>query len=167
MGEIVCGMQKHEFTVNQLLCTNSHGCCWWGLCIPTSLAEVGPLRAEQERQTLKRTGKRNAHSRGMHFHSPLVLPGCLLHLSELSEWRLPACMGLTANPQLSPLGWDWGCCTGIPVSHWWSCNRGHAACGVSGRGFGVWVKMQLIQICFDKVRCVCCESPYKLQWQSS
>lgn len=25
MGVIVCGMQKHEFAVNQLLCTNSHG----------------------------------------------------------------------------------------------------------------------------------------------
>lgn len=62
MGKMVCGMQEHEFTVSQLLCTNSHGCWWRGLYIPTPLSERGPLRGQQYRQTLRRTGKRNAPS---------------------------------------------------------------------------------------------------------
>lgn len=137
-------MQKHEFAVNQLLCNNSHGCCWWGLHIPTPLAEVGPLRGQQGRQTLRKTGKRNTPSKGMHPHSPLVLPECLLYLSELSEWRLPASLlmlrshcwaGAALQGSLFPTA---GAVTG-PMQP-------------GGRGFGLWMNVQLIQTCFDKAK---------------
>lgn len=44
MGKVVCGVQEHEFMVNQLLCTNSRGGCWRGLYTPTPLSELVPLQ---------------------------------------------------------------------------------------------------------------------------
>lgn len=77
----------------------------------------------------------------MHLHSLFVQNAFYTCQSCQSGCSLPA-LGLTANPQLSPLGWGWGCSTGIPGSHCWSCNRPHSAWR---RDFSFWMNVQLIQ----------------------
>lgn len=73
-GKIVCDMQERRLMVNELLSTNSHRCSWRGLYVSTPLSELGLLRGDQYRQTLRRTGKRNAYSQSRSFATTAFIP---------------------------------------------------------------------------------------------
>jgi len=92
----------------------------------------------------------------MRLHSPAVLPGWLLYPSGLSDSLLPACVVLPAHAQLSLLrpGLLWGgCCVRAAGAVLSQCT----ACVLPGRCFALRLEAPLIQACFDKVKCVCCE----------
>lgn len=117
VGKIVSDVQEHELTVNQLLYSNSHRCSWRGLYISTPLSEPGLLRGEPYRQTLRRTGKRNALSqpsslakvvftsiRAVRLDAPRLC-GTHCSFSALSTWAGAGAAGGGDGRFLPPVLW--------------------------------------------------------------
>lgn len=126
-------------------------CSWWGPCISTPLSVLGPLWEEQYRQTKDLKKKVN-------LHSPAVLLGRFCHPSHLSDLILLTYVVFTSHSKLCLLGLvllllhkvHLVCTAGV-------VHRHHVAWVLQWRCFGLCLEAQLIQACFDKAKCVCCE----------
>lgn len=89
----------------------------------------------------------------MHLHGPVAFISI-----RAVRLVLLACVLLPADSPRSPLGLGLLLPYGerlVPAAG--AARRHSAACVVLRRCFGLQLELQLIQACFDKVKCVCCE----------
>lgn len=107
--------------MNEALCINSHGAAGEGCRSGAFEGTAGETNPKKDRKK-EYAFKKNASSRSI---GPARMP-----LTPVRAVTVSPCLhGTHCYPHLSPQGWGWGCSTGIPGSHCWSCNSPHAAWG--------------------------------------